>query len=180
MDYLIRGLVRSYVRLNIQNASEIQSVNSTRAKIEKTLHEQIASCNIQIQQHRSQLDRRLAQYHDKLTEIDNQLTMYNDSPNLIQTIDRDDHPLRLQYKRRAVTSSIQSENTWLNTEIKIIDSEIEYFKGEKDSIKFLKESSHDHHWILKNENLLTGFHPLTNQIEKILNNSLLSDADISR
>ena len=102
---------KDIVRLNVQNASEIQSVNSTRAKIEKTLHEQIASCNIQIQQHRSQLDRRLAQYHDKLTEIDNQLTMYNDSPNLIPTIDRDDHPLRLQYKRRAVTSSIQSENT---------------------------------------------------------------------
>ena len=69
--------------------------------------------------------------------------MYNDHPNLIPNIGQDDHPIRLQYTRAAVTSSIQSETTRANNEISANLAEIAYLQGEKDSIRFLKVSSHD-------------------------------------
>ena len=93
---------------------------------------------------------------------------------------QDDHPLRLQYIRAAVTSSLQAETTRVNNEINTNLAEIAYLQGEKDSIRFLKVSNHDRHWILKNENHLTVFHPLTWRNEKIVNNVLPSDSDISR
>ena len=43
------------VKLNTQNSSEIQIVNSTRTKLEKTFQEKIESYNIQIRQSRGQL-----------------------------------------------------------------------------------------------------------------------------
>ena len=57
---------------------------------------------------------------------------------------------------------------------------ITWIKGLKDSIRFLKVNSHDRHWILKNEDHIPGFHPLTGRNEKIVNNSLQSESDISR
>ena len=155
---------KDIIKLKTQNSSEIQIVNSTRTKIEKTF----------------QLDTRFANYLEELVKIYSKLNMYNDHPNLIPNIGHDDHPLRLQYTRASLTSSIQSGTTRVNTIINANLAEIGYLQGEKYSITFLKVSSHYRHWILKNENHLTGFHPLTGRNEKIVNNALPSDSDISR
>ena len=60
-----------------------------------------------------------------------------------------------------MTSSLQAETTRVNNEINAKLAEIAYLQGEKDSLRFLKVSSYDRHWIFKNENHLTGFHPVT-------------------
>ena len=70
--------------------------------------------------------------------------------------------------------------TRVNTQINQLGAEIAWIKGEKESIRFLKVNSHDRHWILRNEDHITGFHPLTGVNEKITNNPLPTEADISR
>ena len=67
---------KDIVKLNTQNSSEIQIVNSTRTKLEKTFQEKIESYNIQIRQSRGQLDTRLANYCEELVKIDSKLNMY--------------------------------------------------------------------------------------------------------
>ena len=61
-----------------------------------------------------------------------------------------------------------------------LGTEIQWIKGEKDSIRLLKVNTHDRHLILRNETHTTGFHPLTGENEKITNNILPSEADIAR
>ena len=48
------------VKLNTQNASEIQMVNGSRTKLEKGFQDQIDAFTVQIQQSRGQLETRLA------------------------------------------------------------------------------------------------------------------------
>ena len=105
------------VKLNNLNSAEIQLVNSSRTKLEKTFQDQIETYKFQIQQSHGQLETRLAAYRKELAEIDSKLNMYNGHPNLVPNFGHNDHPLRLQYTRTSVSNSIQSEMTRVNTEI---------------------------------------------------------------
>jgi hypothetical protein len=168
------------VKLNTQNSAEILQVNGTRTEQKKTFMDQIESYKIQIQNSRIQLETRLAGYRKELASINASLTMYRDYPASVPNMAQPDHPIRLGYTRNSVLNSIQFETTRVNTEINSLNAEIAYLKGEYDAIRTLKINSHDRHWILKNENFTTGFHPLTGKNEKIVNNTLPTEAEIAR
>ena len=91
------------MKLNTQNASEIQMVNGSRTKLEKGFQDQIDAFKNQIQQSRGQLETRLAGYRKELADIDAKLNMYIDHPNSVPNIGHNDFPFdfstqELQFK----------------------------------------------------------------------------------